>query len=474
MILFLPSDFEINTFISFLYENGFPANKLDNCLFFFHLIIITIKANKIRKLKDPYVDDQYAYLHNTILIKLLGRDYYQDYLTLLKTKYIDANRKFECSINGDVRIIVSYQPGVKSKGFKIKNFKGYRYQQYHNQEMINLYYQAKNNLYKSRAHYDYVKKNVEELVLIETEESKKEISNWLFNTKRIITAEDYIYLWSNNDLQFPIRCKFGNRLHSKLTSTKKALRKFIRFRSDVQSGDLDKDLIDVDFKNSQLYFYSILTPNLISNLLPNLSSVIPILNKYQGFSDINKFNVLCQKGVIYEYFRWVFNKKYNLRLNRDDCKKACFVSIFSNYKDKSRRLSGEKISLDKKDIPYTDSLGKRIYTQKFSDFAWQVFTAEFPNLAEMFKEIQQLKWSNLSGGTINPSEDFTNTSLLAQRLESKVVFDHIIPKLEAQELKVCTIHDSFLIYNNQNDIDKVKNAIYQSFKDLGVTPPSLH
>ena len=86
---------------------------------------------------------------------------------------------------------------------------------------------------------------------------------------------------------------------------------------------------------------------------------------------------------------------------------------------------------------------------------------EFETVHRLFTKIKALKWS------FN-ADSYTNNCLLAQRIESNLVYTHIAKNLfEAGVNRFGTIHDAFLV--KRKDEVKARRIIAATLRKLKIT-----
>ncbi|HTA83472.1 MAG TPA: hypothetical protein VK783_11075 [Bacteroidia bacterium] len=241
--------------------------------------------------------------------------------------------------------------------------------------------------------------------------------------------------------------RYGERLHSGISKLWKPLRNFIYFKDEP-----DAELITLDVANSQPFFSSIaIDSNIIEQLAPEFTPVIPYLQGCSNTEDFKFFAELCCNGKIYEHFQQLTNS------TREEAKGQVFYLMFSPNRRNSIR-------------------------EGFYKNAKRLFKQAFPNVDRCFRNIKSLSeqellfiknvYVNYYGGFEGRRSYHKNLSCLMQRLESRIVLKHIAPKLiKAGITPFTTIHDSFLL-KKEHEI-QVRVIIEKEFTKLGVKPPTI-
>jgi len=130
-----------------------------------------------------------------------------------------------------------------------------------------------------------------------------------------------------------------------------------------------------------------------------------------------------------------------------------YSSFFSDYDQKETALG-------------QNSRTKRKLTEKKF---YQMFKEVFPSVYSLFKAIKSLSWDE----TINKKgerKQYANNCLLAQRLESSIIYDVIADSLIHSYglTEIVTVHDCFIV--KETDAVCIKNIVLDEFCNLGLNP----
>lgn len=233
---------------------------------------------------------------------------------------------------------------------------------------------------------------------------------------------------------------FGYRLHSWLTNLNKKLRKALKFEGEGS-------LCIIDIANSQPYFASIVLQRSMAQVL--LPQEYPVIHKYLPEHSAAGFIEDCVSGYIYDSFA------SELKVDRDKAKILFFQGVMYRNRVVVDSQAKAVARMFKKKYPKVDKLFTRLRNLK-SD------------------ELEPVKQS-LNDRTMKSYHKFRKHKLLPllmQRAESRMMFNFIIPALmEAGIGPVVTIHDSFIV--PARFLEKAILIIEQSFKDIGIEPPTL-
>lgn len=204
----------------------------------------------------------------------------------------------------------------------------------------------------------------------------------------------------------------NKRLDTNLTNLKKELRPF-----------LIGNYTEIDLKNSQPFFLSVILNHIITNIHHNDTLMFDIMNinlvnyfgiqlfrkvenvvKKESFRKIRHFEMLekTKKGLFYEDFQ------SELKLTRDEVKTIMFGVLYSRneYYEKQQRF-----------IPYRKE--KRLFAERYG------------------LEYEIIK--------ILKSKQYQNLAVFMQRVESKLFIDKIAPELVKNGIVPFTVHDSVII-----------------------------
>lgn len=208
-----------------------------------------------------------------------------------------------------------------------------------------------------------------------------------------------IHMIEDRDVFFK-RNTTNGRIDTNLTNLRSELRQFI----DI------KDLRQIDIKNSQPIFLSLLLDSL-------LCGEMKFTKEKKSFMD------KCFRGDLYEYIFSFFYKKTQKQLTRKEIKNIIFAIFYSK--------------------PGSYQKEKNIFK-------------------DIFPEI--LNWIEKRKG--NNHEKF---AIELQKMESSMCIDMILPLLHLNGISCFTVHDSWIV--KQDDLDNALNIIKNSFMDkYGMIP----
>lgn len=194
----------------------------------------------------------------------------------------------------------------------------------------------------------------------------------------------------------------NGRLDSNLSNLPSYLRKFIRS---------DKNLFNLDIKNSQPYF-----------LYCTLKNETWMIDK----DELEKFKSLVVNGELYDFMSDKWNDNYPTRKNRGQAKEMIFKILFSNVTS----------------------------YQKYKE----LFASEFPTIME---------WINYK----NADNNSTVANMMTMK-ESFTILDVIKPKLSKLGIEPYTIHDSFVC--SEDELPVVKSVVLLTCIEMFGIAPSLH
>ncbi len=243
----------------------------------------------------------------------------------------------------------------------------------------------------------------------------------------------------NKNLRYFKRNMTNNRLDTNLTNLKKELRRFI----------INDDFINIDLKNSQPFFLSILLESIMNiNTTRTISYVdnnndLSVINCW--FSKINKKS-LFRKNQIFVNFAKLkieiselktctlqgkFYERFMSKfpgVTRDDVKSIMFAVLFS------RNWSNNG-------IPYVNEK--------------KVFASVFPEISKVIEIIKQRHHERLS--------------IMLQRIEANIFIDTICPILVNNNIIPLTIHDSIMVEEKHKNkaLGIIQDVFYKRF---GVVP----
>ncbi|GAB3572940.1 hypothetical protein GCM10027345_04940 [Hymenobacter daeguensis] len=272
-------------------------------------------------------------------------------------------------------------------------------------------------------------------------------------TGNVNSPAAYFHHWNTNPMRGCCMDKFGRRMHSDITNMVKVLRRCLRFKSAPDVPTVERDIV-----NAQPFFLSVIDANLINQFAPECASAVPVYVKYRAKPDYIEFAELCTAGQIYESFIERYYKRYNERYGtndedaRDITKGLVYWMFFGDYKLILKGLE-------------TDSRTELTHIKK--QF-FRMFTVEFESVYRLFTELKSLYWSM----TVNKRgiyKQYANNCLLAQRIESAIMYERVIPDLLSYDITdVLTVHDCVIV--KETDAAAVTAVMMQSFEEMNLKP----
>ena len=311
--------------------------------------------------------------------------------------------------------------------------------------------------------------NMKLMMLVDTPECRAAIDAFHAQFNHRPTAAQYLDLFNNFPFAEPVADDFGARLHHEVVRLPKSLRPFLRFR-DHQ----DQEVVEVDLVASQPSFLANITPKLIEQYAPECAEAIPYFEKYSQDETYKAYQQHCFEGTIYEHLRDEFNKRYGSSLvapvTRDDAKNIYYNAAFSNYKFKEKAdnpasLAKTEARLAKHLAAFNLEGAAKASATLFKKRSYTMFKELFPALHQLFADLKDLNWD------FNPSKDkgktkkFTNNCLLAQRVESGIVYLNLVKSLvNAGIERFTTTHDSLNVMKCDEKLARrvVKVALKQA------------
>ncbi|MFC6222703.1 hypothetical protein ACFP2F_05575 [Hymenobacter artigasi] len=354
---------------------------------------------------------------------------------------------------------------------------------------------------------EYVKGKMEEVVLLDTPACRVAVQA-LYDRQSIkYPPSTFITLFNENPFRATLVCDFGHRLHDQVVNLPKSLRPFLRFKND-----LDTEVVVVDMTNSQPFFLSAATPALIREFTPECGTAIPFFEDMGAAENYLLFKQKAQQGQVYELLRDRYNEKYRgergfVPVTRDDAKLICYIAFFSNYKfrDAAAPISTTLDSLEAAEARILSeelraasatkqfelrsrtfnggacpvAWGRYDHAQDrhrkalhrpaklretiFKKQAYDLVKSEFADLHTLFRKIKSLSWD------FNPGKRHANNALLAQRLESSIMYCCVVKGLvEAGITDLVTIHDAVLVKKPQEE--EVRKIFLHELGKLNLFP----
>jgi hypothetical protein len=201
------------------------------------------------------------------------------------------------------------------------------------------------------------------------------------------------------------------------------------------SGNLDK-IMSVDSSQNSVYISNLntLSSYVSGIIIKNLSkpSAVRLLNDLKSLAFPNKkeldtYRNLCERGEIYEFFESeVFNKTGN-KLSRREVKQLFIINMYSPNEQKSEYK--------------------------------KLFASIFPTIYNFTTKIKSL---------LKEKRRHRILPILLQSVESYIMVERLLPKLDTMKIKYLFIHDSIII--REEDKDRSELTILQEFNYLKVRP----
>lgn len=293
--------------------------------------------------------------------------------------------------------------------------------------------------------------NTDKLFLLNNYSSRAILGKQLKKVRQ--TPSGYIERFNSNDSNVVICDSYGRRLHSKITNLKGKLHQHLRVDGVTP--------ITWDIKNSQPYFSSILTSEVIDNLveinprIEYLLKVKPVVAKYENDVNYLEYRKRCVSGRVYEYLCDVYKDLYGESITRKDIKQSIFIAMFSNYSNHEKNGYYQRTEI------------KRCIN---------VFRTAFPSVYEFFMEVQTIDLQQAKLDVNGEQESHKNVSYIMQQVESTVMLGVVAKKLyelnqQGISIYFTFIHDAVMTIPSTSEL--VKNVILESINKLGIEPPQL-
>jgi hypothetical protein len=408
----------------------------ERILVFFHFISSGIISNRRNYFFDNssicYDNINWVQIPSFILKLIFGYSNQSkiSYTQILNDiSHIIATKKI--SINDQV--LDFYIVGKKCKEYTFKCITSFDYYKIKSKPVVLLFEKMNKILLQNNVLSEYenllrynVSINTSRIIIDDNEDVEGILSDYLTPQ---LTPKKFIEFFNENLFNTSVD-SFGLRLHTKITTLKKDLHPYL-------SVDGERLKI-IDIPNSQPFFSSIITSEIMSKLFHNkawqfINQVIDIYKKYESNSDFIRYKELCATAGLYEYIR----ESYNLS-SKNEAKKLFFTIAFSNYSNIKWKEKKENLLK---------------------------FEYLFPSVFKCFYELKTIKFNcrEIKKG------DYTNNCLLYQRAESFFIYHFVAPKLIANNIFFSTIHDSIVCKATDEGI--VKKIFSDTFTELGIQPP---
>ena len=285
--------------------------------------------------------------------------------------------------------------------------------------------------------------NTKRITLLNNHSSRATLSK---RCKKLgITPTEYISNFNQNFFANNVCDNYGHRLHHKLTNINSGLIQHIRLEGE--------SLKVIDIVNSQPFFSSILSSNLINALIrlyPEffyLKAIVPIIKKFEMNKDYQLYSQLCNNGNLYEAIMRGYKQQFSKVINRKTAKETVFTCMFSDYKNHKYKKKSKKEEI-------------------------KMFRKAFPSIYGMFNEFQKISLMQKVLVRNNNTEAIhKNVSLILQRVESKIMIDYIGRALSENNIFFTTIHDA--IITTPDNVEEVKRILTKKFQELEIPIPQI-
>ncbi|MBC6605368.1 hypothetical protein H8B13_00910 [Hymenobacter sp. BT188] len=414
----------------------------------------------------------YRQVHSDVVRSFLGNSYTKCLDILLERGYLERLAVSEHT--GEVKEKGAYTPPIygmtgKSKQFRIPaallgEDKKYKIiQQRLGKADQNKFAAIENRVTAITETYRlYVREQMKTMVLLDSPESRQAVDSLGLEGRVREPAENFLELFNYSPFnEVPIDL-FGHRVHSRVVNLPRLLRPYLRFPDD------DSPLVEIDLVNSQPAILASITPALIKRFAPECKAAIPLFKAVQGDENYQRYQQLCFDKTIYETLQKSFNETYgeHLRkpLTRDDAKDVFYAGSFSDYEyletETLAHLSGElhEVLQFDQDEQAIQKCEERLHGLR----CYLIFKKEFPAVHSLFRQLKALDWS-----AINRGEPHSNNCLLAQRIESNLIYTVLVKSvLEAGISQVVTIHDALLV--RRQDEKRARALVEQELRKLNL------
>jgi len=252
---------------------------------------------------------------------------------------------------------------------------------------------------------------------------------------------------------------------------------------------------------SQPWFLSVISPQLIRKFVPECGAAIPLFRQAARSADSVRFREKCADPCpdtgIYGYLRDAYNHRYGENFTRQEAKAICYTAFFSDYTRKEKtsvakctrsvhlwehrltralachgKLPGPGAHGSTLSYSPTEAATrlKQARAKLFTQKSYELFRDLFPDLHSLFAALKQLPWDFERGQRQGKkTKHYANNALLAQRLESAIVYGVVIKALAAANITdVLTIHDAFVV--RKQDEVKARKVIRKAFGSLRLKP----
>lgn len=439
---YYPNRIKVNDFKYQVLNEYRGKIKAANFFLFFHL------------LSEPYLQlsenkEEFIQIHSDVL-RCIFRDNYKQIINELKSSnYIQVNNYFAESLHHcksyriNPELVDLSNPFAYTEEEIDKNF----ISKLQTLKTINL---SSIEVDEARQH---IINQTANLSLLPDAEAMQYVANEYSRMNNMNPPETYFEYFNNYPLKKVGVDRFGNRLHSVITNMPKVLRKCLRFNTAPTVP-----VVEIDIVNSQPFFLSAVTSQLIARFVPDATAAIPIFEKYEHCADVIKFRNLCRDGKIYEYLQTAYEIDFgsicegSSKQKRDYTKKLTYSVLFGDYSMMDANLSKNG----------------RSELSKIKNRFYRKYKEEFEHVYSLFKEVKALQMTC----TVNNKgerKQYANNCLIAQRLESGVMYSHIVQAcINEGYTEIVTVHDCLIV--RVDEYDKIKSLSLHEFQQLNLNP----
>ncbi|WP_139921417.1 hypothetical protein [Hymenobacter sp. DG01] len=511
--LFLPPNLDIdhlNSIVATITNTEDQVKKEDQVKRVVHQIslLYTVLCQDLIYLNLNNNPNGYTHIHCNTLRTILGANYGKTLNMLLNANYLE-------------RETVNPYGKIKEKGYfsKVsKKSKSYRIPKHLRSDsalfkrieiepndkvlmnkILTINKVCKDLKVQSEFYRNYILSSMGNMVLLDDETTRGLINDYCISrgispSEGLTTA--IIEKFNYSPINRAVICPFAGRLHAVLTTLIKSIRSRVRY-----TGYLNIPYVEIDIVASQPWFLSIISPKLIKRYVPECQDAIPYFEKAYNQADAIHFRELCGNSEygIYDYLRDEYNNRHGECFTRDQAKKICYRAFFSNYTYKERLTiescqnsidnhvtllanakqeynnalaeeNQERVKIAEVALNTANKYLKKAISRLFTQKCYELFKDKFPSVHSLFFNIKKLKWDFERGA--EPDERikyYANNALLAQRLESNIVYTVVCKALIDNNItRIGTIHDSFMVPADQ--ADKARRVIKKAFSSIGLKP----
>lgn len=406
-------------------------------------------------LSEPYLEfnssseTDYLQIHSNVL-RCIFRDNYTDVIAdLVKHGYIQENTAYSTAYHYCKSYRIHPQRIDVSAPFK---FVKQAVDQYFKSKLSTL---KRINLCVERTDEarQHVIDQTNNLMLVQNDEALAYVAEQYANNNNPNPPEFYFDYFNSCPLKRTGIDRFGNRMHSVITNMPKVLRRCLRFITKPSVN-----VVEIDIVNSQPFFLSSVTSQLIAQFVPDAKEAISVFKKYEHAANFIEFRDLCRDGRIYEYLLAAYELNYGAiceggtKAKRDFTKRLTYGVLFGDYELKDSTLN---------------KVCKTWLAQVKNDF-YRVYKTTFPAVYSLFKEVKALQMEC----TVNKAgerKQYANNCLIAQRLESGVIYSHIVQAcVDNGFTELVTVHDCLIV--RADEYEQIKVIALNEFKQLNLNP----